>query len=290
MLADSGQIPGPVRCLRRLPAATNRACSPATALGAPARSAVRRAYRVLALTSRSRRPPFHEIERIDQVIEGVDGPHPIANIDVEPAGRSGGGHHNLYVVYTRLPGNERFLDIVFYQRHRRHIQRLEDQRIQARAEVRTHDALTRRCAEDDPYSLANILFISGQGDFVRPIHLHGERQPDTEKRPVVRPIGHSAQPPIRTFIIPTTIGAPQPDTSPISNAGRPPISTVKLPRGNGVGGCGPAGGGKAHVCRSPTTAAGIPPMSTVGTPGPVMTPGCPVGSPTRAAGGMVCAP
>ena len=31
----------------------------------------------------------------------------------------------------------------------------------------------------------------------------------------------------------------------------------------------------------PTVAAGLPPMRTVGTPGGPMTPGCPVGSPTR---------
>jgi hypothetical protein len=73
--------------------------------------------------------------------------------------------------------------------------------------------------------------------------------------------------------------------SPTRNAGRPPIITVMLPIGNGVGGW-TAGGGKLHVWMSPTTAAGIPAMSTVGTPGPVMTPGCPVGSPTLAANGM----
>ncbi|WP_228266751.1 hypothetical protein [Ornithinimicrobium ciconiae] len=36
-----------------------------------------------------------------------------------------------------------------------------------------------------------------------------------------------------------------------------------------------------------TVAAGKPPISTVGTPGGPMTPGCPVGSLTLAAGGMV---
>ena len=40
----------------------------------------------------------------------------------------------------------------------------------------------------------------------------------------------------------------------------------------------------------PTVAAGLPPMSTVGTPGGPMAPGCPVGSPTRAAGGTIWLP
>ena len=53
----------------------------------------------------------------------------------------------------------------------------------------------------------------------------------------------------------------------------------------GDAGCGPAGGGKEQVWRSPSTAAGSPPISTVATPGPVITPGCGVRSPTRAAGG-----
>src|SRR5712692_3058223 len=82
------------------------------------------------------------------------------------------------------------------------------------------------------------------------------------------------------------MGAPQPARSPTLAAGRPPISTVALPFTIGVGGCGPASGGMAHVCVSPNTAAGIPPIKTVATPGPAMVPGCPVGSPTRAAGGM----
>jgi len=37
---------------------------------------------------------------------------------------------------------------------------------------------------------------------------------------------------------------------------------------------------------SPTTAAGSPPINTVGTPGPLMIPGCPLGSVTLAAGGI----
>lgn len=55
----------------------------------------------------------------------------------------------------------------------------------------------------------------------------------------------------------------------------------------GEGGCG-GGGGNEQACIVPTVAAGIPPIITVGTPGPVMLPGCPVGSPTLAAGGMAC--
>ena len=83
-----------------------------------------------------------------------------------------------------------------------------------------------------------------------------------------------------------TIGAPQPARSPIRAAGMPPISTVGQPGGTiGVGGC-TAGGGNEQVCGVPTVAAGIPAISTVGTPGRPDHPGCPVGSPTRAAGGM----
>ena len=41
------------------------------------------------------------------------------------------------------------------------------------------------------------------------------------------------------------------------------------------------------MCGVVAVAAGIPAISTVGTPGGPMTPGCPVGSPTRAAGGIV---
>jgi hypothetical protein len=69
-------------------------------------------------------------------------------------------------------------------------------------------------------------------------------------------------------------------------AGLPPISTVALPFAIGDGGCGPAGVGMEQACMSPITAAGIPPISTVGTPGPVMTPGWPVGSPTLEANGI----
>src|SRR5688500_12574565 len=75
--------------------------------------------------------------------------------------------------------------------------------------------------------------------------------------------------------------------SPTRAAGLPPISTVGQPGGMiGVGGC-TAGGGNEHACMFPTVAAGSPPMSTVGTPGGMRTPGCPVMSPTLAAGGMV---
>src|SRR3954469_22160976 len=86
---------------------------------------------------------------------------------------------------------------------------------------------------------------------------------------------------------PITIGAPQADISPRRAAGRPPISTVGQPGGTiGVTPCGPAGGGIAQTVGLPTTAAGIPPIRTVGTPGGSTEPGCPVGSPTRAAGGI----
>lgn len=84
-----------------------------------------------------------------------------------------------------------------------------------------------------------------------------------------------------------TIGAPQAAMSPIRAAGMPPMSTVGQPGGAiGVGGC-TAGGGNEQMCGVVTVAAGSPAMSTVGTPGGPMTPGCPVGSPTRAAGGTV---
>src|SRR5262245_50798097 len=89
-----------------------------------------------------------------------------------------------------------------------------------------------------------------------------------------------------TLNAPLIIGAPQPDTSPRRSAGRPPISTVRLPLGNGVGGCGPATGGMAQACRSPAAAAGRLPINTLATPGPPTTPGCAVGSVTRAAGGI----
>jgi hypothetical protein len=84
---------------------------------------------------------------------------------------------------------------------------------------------------------------------------------------------------------PATTGAPHPDMSPIRTADRLPISTVPLPLVKGDGGW-LGGGGKEQACMSPITAAGMPPMSTVPTPGPVMVPGCPVGSPTRAAAGI----
>src|ERR1051326_8044535 len=74
--------------------------------------------------------------------------------------------------------------------------------------------------------------------------------------------------------------------SPMRRAGRPPISTVALPFGKPLGGCGPAGGGSMHVCRPVATAAGTPLIKTFGTPGGAASPGCPVGSLMRAAGGM----
>ena len=87
---------------------------------------------------------------------------------------------------------------------------------------------------------------------------------------------------------PITIGAPQADMSPMRAAGRPPISTVVQPGGAiGVTPCGPAGGGIVQRVGLPTTAAGMPPMRTVGHAGRQRSrPGCPVGSPTRAAGGI----
>src|SRR5687767_1826074 len=94
-------------------------------------------------------------------------------------------------------------------------------------------------------------------------------------------------PPINTVGMPIRIGALQPDRSPIRAAGRPLMSTVALPFTSGVGGCGPAGGGNEHTWLSPSTAAGIPPIRTSATPGPAITPGWPVGSPTLAAGGTV---
>ena len=70
---------------------------------------------------------------------------------------------------------------------------------------------------------------------------------------------------------------------PTTAAGIPPIRTVGTPGGTiGVGGWGPAGGGKEHVCMSPTRAAGRPPMSTVGQPGGMITPGWGVVAPTLA--------
>jgi len=62
--------------------------------------------------------------------------------------------------------------------------------------------------------------------------------------------------------------------------------TVVLPIGNGVGGCGPAGGGMKHWCSPPETAAGSPPISTLGAPGGATIPGWAVGSVMRAAGGI----
>jgi len=83
------------------------------------------------------------------------------------------------------------------------------------------------------------------------------------------------------------IGAPHAAMSPTRAAGMPPISTVGQPGGTiADGGC-TAGGGNEQMCGVVTVAAGSPAMSTVGTPGGPMTPGCPVGSPTRAAGGTV---
>src|SRR5262245_45313540 len=90
-----------------------------------------------------------------------------------------------------------------------------------------------------------------------------------------------------TVSAPVTIGAPHDDWSFIRSADRPAMSTVVLPLGKGAGGCGPAVGGIMQTCVSPTIAAGSFTMSTVGAPGPAMTPGCPVLSPKRAAGGMV---
>src|SRR5215469_13313914 len=85
---------------------------------------------------------------------------------------------------------------------------------------------------------------------------------------------------------PITIGAPQPLMSPMRAAGRLPIITVILPFAIGFGGCGPAGGGIAQATWSPTQAAGCPEIKTFGHPGPTITPGCPIGSKTRAAKGM----
>src|ERR1044072_287144 len=66
----------------------------------------------------------------------------------------------------------------------------------------------------------------------------------------------------------------------------PPIRTVGQPGGTiAGGGCGTTPGNE-QMCGVPTVAAGMPAMSTVGTPGGPITPGCPVGSPTRAAAGI----
>src|SRR5690348_7510026 len=82
------------------------------------------------------------------------------------------------------------------------------------------------------------------------------------------------------------IGAPQAAMSPIRAAGMPPMSTVGLPGGTMADGGCTAGGGNEQMCGVPTVAAGIPAISTVGTPGGPITPGCPVGSPTLAIGGI----
>lgn len=69
-------------------------------------------------------------------------------------------------------------------------------------------------------------------------------------------------------------------------AGRPPISTLVEHGGTMTDGGWTAGGGNEQMCGVVAVAAGIPTMSTVGTPGGPITPGCAVGSPTRAAGGI----
>src|SRR5262245_3798156 len=91
---------------------------------------------------------------------------------------------------------------------------------------------------------------------------------------------------MRTVGAPITTGAPHPAMSPIRIAGSPPMRTVGQPGGIIVDGGCTAGGGNEQMCGVLTTAAGCPAISTVGTPGGPMTPGCPVGSPTLAAGGI----
>src|SRR5579859_3308257 len=79
--------------------------------------------------------------------------------------------------------------------------------------------------------------------------------------------------------------------SPTRAAGIPAINTSGLPGPIigpptwGIGGT--PGVTIGQTCMSVRRAAGIPPIRTVGAPGPVIVPPCAVGSPTRAAGGIV---
>jgi hypothetical protein len=94
-----------------------------------------------------------------------------------------------------------------------------------------------------------------------------------------------------TLNAPEVTTAPQAVKSPTRAAGLPPMVTVVLPFAIVLGGCGPAGGGNAHVWMSPTAAASCPPIVTIPGPagaiGALIDPGWLVGSRILAAAGIV---
>src|SRR5438270_781744 len=139
----------------------------------------------------------------------------------------------------------------------------------------------RRGGQDQPDALLDLALSSHQRDASGLVGVQRKLPTGADEL-----LCHRSQPPIRTVGQPMMIGAPHRATSPIRAAGIPPISTVGQPGGAIVLGGWTAGGGNEKMCGVPTVAAGTPPISTVGTPGGPITPGCPVGSPTRAAGGM----
>src|SRR6266511_3252470 len=224
--------------------------------------------------------PLVEVERVDEVVQRVGRPDPVVDLDDEAVALLlVGGHVDVEDIDARLPVDDRVVDLRADPRHRRRVDRLEEEGVEAGAEVRAHHALSRVGAEDDPQRLVDVLLVGGHRRGAVGLDPRRERPADAEEGLGVGTgwlRGHRCQPPICTVRSPATIGAPQPAVSPVLAAPFPPIRTVALPLTIVLGGWGPAVGGRPQVCESPNTAAGWPPMRTVGTPGPVTAPLCPV--------------
>jgi hypothetical protein len=107
---------------------------------------------------------FPKVEGVDEVVERVGGANTVPDVEVEPVARAGDDRFDAYLVDARLPLPERVFDREPRHRGRRRIEGLEDERLQARAEVGPHDALAGRGPEDDANGLPDVLLTGRQCD------------------------------------------------------------------------------------------------------------------------------
>ena len=121
----------------------------------------------------------------------------------------------------------------------RAVDRLEDQLVDAAAEIGAHHALAGRGLENDADRLADILLVFGRGDAAA---CAGRRRPASPSpapgSPCARPspVTRSSPSAHRAAI---ALGAPASTTiSPCRAAGRPPIITVVLPTATTPPTCG----------------------------------------------------
>src|SRR3954447_10509932 len=111
----------------------------------------------------SRRATLVEEERVDEVVEGVGCADAVVDRDVEATEPPVADlDANSFDVDPRLPLHECGLDAVAQEGCGRGRDRLEEEVLKARAEVRTHDPFAATRPQDQPDRLAHLLGPRGE--------------------------------------------------------------------------------------------------------------------------------